>query len=512
MRRIDQLGGAAHKARHARHLRALGGRGAAQPVKSDARPWRASGERRDGTEGRTSFESRPPFGWLSGSKRATLHAHIVLSVRTDLPSRAAGLARQGSPGEAPPLGGGIFVQLGAAILARERGRSIHQHSPPRVHEVAARIPRQGSTGRRTLSSPAERSPLPAFFCLRATPGSAKELAPGGGARCEPSDAAGRMVFVLRTRSAYAENFPRPGDASLRREGRSPRFWLLGLLSLVAGIPIGCAGEPRQPPQAETEAPAPSAEHRARDHRRQPRPTERRPATRPTGCPVASRALDGVYHPERLKVLDSCRTAKGRVASVRHEEDGDLHVDVELLPRFRGLLSPGNRDDQHGDLVVELMARDGGHLPAPSVGDAISLVGAWVNDTQHGWNELHPVWSIALNGGRVSHSGPQFGGTPAADRSENAEEDCRTNGGRRCQGYGPTPSREASLSPRVRRHSGSSAESSSGGGCAAGYSPCLPAAGDLDCGDISTSKKPVRVTGRDPYGLDRDGDGVGCDSG
>ena len=164
------------------------------------------------------------------------------------------------------------------------------------------------------------------------------------------------------------------------------------------------------------------------------------------------------------------------------------------------------------ISVELMARDGGHLPAPSVGDAISLVGAWVKDTQHGWNELHPVWSIALNGGRVSHSGPQFGGTPAADRSENAGEDCRTNGGRRCPGYGPTPSREASPSPRVRRHSGSSAESSSGGGCAAGYSPCLPAAGDLDCGDIPSNKKPVRVTGGDPYGLDRDGGGVGCDSG
>ena len=42
----------------------------------------------------------------------------------------------------------------------------------------------------------------------------------------------------------------------------------------------------------------------------------------------------------------------------------------------------------------------------------------------------------------------------------------------------------------------------------GYSPCLPVVGDLDCGDIDG---PVRVTGSDPYRLDADGDGIGCDS-
>lgn len=32
--------------------------------------------------------------------------------------------------------------------------------------------------------------------------------------------------------------------------------------------------------------------------------------------------------------------------------------------------------------------------------------------------------------------------------------------------------------------------------------------DLDCADIG---HPVRVDGADPHGLDRDGDGVGCES-
>ncbi|MEX1140980.1 MAG: hypothetical protein WD399_08100 [Thermoleophilaceae bacterium] len=48
-------------------------------------------------------------------------------------------------------------------------------------------------------------------------------------------------------------------------------------------------------------------------------------------------------------------------------------------------------------------------------------------------------------------------------------------------------------------------------CAPGYSPCLPVVGDLDCGDISDSLKPIRVYGDDPYGLDGDNDGLGCES-
>jgi endonuclease YncB( thermonuclease family) len=50
---------------------------------------------------------------------------------------------------------------------------------------------------------------------------------------------------------------------------------------------------------------------------------------------------------------------------------------------------------------------------------------------------------------------------------------------------------------------------SSGGCEPGYSPCLPVVGDLDCADIPASKKPVHVTGSDPYNLDGNGDGLGC---
>ena len=45
-----------------------------------------------------------------------------------------------------------------------------------------------------------------------------------------------------------------------------------------------------------------------------------------------------------------------------------------------------------------------------------------------------------------------------------------------------------------------------GECAAGYEPCLPVTDDLDCPQI---RALVTVTGEDQYGLDRDGDGLGC---
>lgn len=47
-----------------------------------------------------------------------------------------------------------------------------------------------------------------------------------------------------------------------------------------------------------------------------------------------------------------------------------------------------------------------------------------------------------------------------------------------------------------------------------YDPCLPPASDYDCegggGDGPAYTGYVRVIGSDPYGLDADGDGVGCE--
>ena len=57
--------------------------------------------------------------------------------------------------------------------------------------------------------------------------------------------------------------------------------------------------------------------------------------------------------------------------------------------------------------------------------------------------------------------------------------------------------------------------SGAGSCTAGYSPCLPPASDYDCAGGSGHGREyvygtVTVTGSDPYGLDADGDGYGCE--
>jgi endonuclease YncB( thermonuclease family) len=50
-----------------------------------------------------------------------------------------------------------------------------------------------------------------------------------------------------------------------------------------------------------------------------------------------------------------------------------------------------------------------------------------------------------------------------------------------------------------------------GSCHPSYSPCLPIVGDLDCADIrAMGVAPVRVLGSDPYRLDGDDDGYGCE--
>ena len=55
----------------------------------------------------------------------------------------------------------------------------------------------------------------------------------------------------------------------------------------------------------------------------------------------------------------------------------------------------------------------------------------------------------------------------------------------------------------------------GGACDPNYSGCVPVASDVDCrggrGDgPEYVDGPVQVIGRDVYGLDRNGNGIGCE--
>jgi hypothetical protein len=125
---------------------------------------------------------------------------------------------------------------------------------------------------------------------------------------------------------------------------------------------------------------------------------RRQAAPPSPYCRGSDPLAGVYHPQRLRVKSSCRVAVGTVRQVKFEEyDGDVHVDLRLDAGQEKLLSDGN-ERVGGNLVVEVIPQDRSRVAVPSEGAHVQVVGPWVDDTQHGWNEIHPAWWISA--GRI----------------------------------------------------------------------------------------------------------------
>jgi hypothetical protein len=105
-------------------------------------------------------------------------------------------------------------------------------------------------------------------------------------------------------------------------------------------------------------------------------------------------MAGVYHPSRLNVKSRCRAVNGTVRKVIFEAyDGDVHIDLRLDPGFEGYLSDGN-DGVGGNLIVELIPQDRSRVAVPAEGQRVQVVGPWVEDSQHGWNEIHPAWWVS----------------------------------------------------------------------------------------------------------------------
>ena len=132
-------------------------------------------------------------------------------------------------------------------------------------------------------------------------------------------------------------------------------------------------------------------------------TLRRQVTAPSPYCRGGNPLAGVYHPQRLRVRSRCRVVVGTVSKVVFEEyDGDVHVDLRVDPGYEGLLGDGN-SRVGGNLVVELIPQDRSRVAVPSEGARIQVVGPWVEDDQHGWNEIHPAWWISA--GRIQPATP-----------------------------------------------------------------------------------------------------------
>jgi hypothetical protein len=115
--------------------------------------------------------------------------------------------------------------------------------------------------------------------------------------------------------------------------------------------------------------------------------------------------------DRLKPIDECKTVTGTLHFVRYEADGDAHLRLDVDPEFKNLLNPKNAAEKNM-LVVEFMCEktptqtdtvDEGVCKtwqqliykASMNGQHVSVTGAYVEDEEHGWREIHPVTSIVV---------------------------------------------------------------------------------------------------------------------
>jgi hypothetical protein len=218
------------------------------------------------------------------------------------------------------------------------------------------------------------------------------------------------------------------------------------------------------PAPTTPAPSDPTTPSPRPH---PKPRRTRP---PVSCPTDP--LRGVYHPSRLHVLGTCRWYVGTVERINHEQDGDYHVDIQPAKGYKRFLNYGNYAYEHGQLVTEIMP--GQSFPAPYVGERLAMFGTWVYDSDHGWNEIHPIWTIEyLSSGRAVTSLPVV--PPRYDPDGGGGGG---GGGGNCDPSYPTV-------------------------CIPHYPP------DLDCADVSYHD--FKVLPPDLHGFDGDHDGIGCES-
>lgn len=172
-----------------------------------------------------------------------------------------------------------------------------------------------------------------------------------------------------------------------------RILILAALALVACAP-GPAPSPH-PSISATPAPVPSG--------------TLPPSAPPASCVGAS----PVYHPARLRPLGACATFHGIVLAVLSETDGDHHLWIAPDAGYASFLDAGNLYHGQPALVAEIVpactsepadSSAAAHCPAsaltePTVREHVEVVGPWVNDQVHGWNEVHPVVAIrALPGG------------------------------------------------------------------------------------------------------------------
>jgi hypothetical protein len=110
-------------------------------------------------------------------------------------------------------------------------------------------------------------------------------------------------------------------------------------------------------------------------------------------------LNGVDRQARFTVLSTCEKVVGLVHDMKNttEEDGDFQFNLAVSKPYEKLLNQENKKQVNNMLVMEIISSDqnSSKVQIPKNGQQIEAIGAWVTDNPHGWNELHPVWSLKI---------------------------------------------------------------------------------------------------------------------
>jgi hypothetical protein len=198
--------------------------------------------------------------------------------------------------------------------------------------------------------------------------------------------------------------------------------LIAVLTLTAGLALAACGSSTSHPAAvhtsAVSAPNPTvASPASASAASTPRPAPAHHRHHHHQCDAE--LWQHIYHPDRLQVIHSCMTVRGRVDAVRQEPDGDLHI---LLATRPALVNSANVTYEHGDLVLEEICQGPvtqadaidacqgvpHNLTVPAAGDRVKVTGSYVLDADHGWMEIHPVTRLTVTG----HAAPAPAPAPA----------------------------------------------------------------------------------------------------
>ena len=117
----------------------------------------------------------------------------------------------------------------------------------------------------------------------------------------------------------------------------------------------------------------------------------------------------VYNPERLEVIDKCKTVTGTIAESNADEDGDQHMLLKLDNGQEQILTKRNYKKKEGDLVIEAVCANKPSLKKvgntcegyinkiliPGIGERVKVTGSLVIDSHNGWAEIHPITKIEV---------------------------------------------------------------------------------------------------------------------